>query len=1529
MKKHLRTLAFAALVAGAFACTKGPEEVPVGGQMEMTVEATFQSATKAAMDSETGAVTWELGDQISLLFGTNNFALTSKNDGAQAEFTGTTVQLPAGEKYLAVFPYNENYQLQGRSFNVTLPKVMKLIPESFSQTIGTGMVTDGKVNFQHATAYLGFEVTRDDITSIVISAEGKSLSGAFKATVNNNGVASLTAVEGQTSDELLVNTETLAGKYYVPIPADKYNGFNITVKTANGVGETFVEKFSNLSVGKIVDLGKIDTQIEIKKSQAPTVAVLASTSSTVSVSWSVSNFASPATDLLSEWSVGIYKDEACSDLIVSWDIPSTLFTSPEGNIYSIEGPYSPRFIFSGLNADTDYYVKAWHTAMPESVSEVVAAKTLASSNVTIPTTAAKTGDVILSEDFSEIVWGGDVAGRFWGYSDNNRGSATGLNSAVGSNPVGKQTINGFEHNFYLVAPNIEIGLFNTLAKAVKNSRLDGWASISEDNSAGRACGRPGYVKLGGGSKAGGIVTPQLSAIEGKAVVKVTFKAHPYKEPSSDNTKIRAMVIAADETTISNGTINSYTTIDSKEFVIPATSEWKEYSCELLVSGTDRIALYSVRNGTAASAQCRTNIDDIKIEVLETFSATKVYSIANATDLQSFMMWADEYTEEEEVVFANNIDLKDYKLTTATSFKGTLDAKGYSIENWANNGQWLVKDLNGTIKNLKIASSCAVTPAINTDFGIFASYLAPTGQILGCENNTDITLETASHNGSRFSAFVGKNDGLIKDCVNNGNITINTQKRSGNVYIGAFAGHSNPRNGLASGETVTFENLLGFDNCTNNGDITYYCNSTGGYVAVGGIANSTTVALTTGEAYTNVDPTTVQRCNFRNCTNTGDITVTITNGGSMAENAGTAGSGNYSNIGGVVGFAMGELVGCDNSGAVTFNVPTNETSACMSRPAVGGVAGYVWKSMTDCDNSGAVTVKGTFANGGTNNAGAGNHGAASFGGVVGQIGPMVADDTFAMTNCHNSGELKFQSWMAATNGSASYLGGVAGYSTVKMTNCSNSGKALLESKSAFVNAGGVVGYCAQAMDNHSNNGETEIQFIRSTAASQQIGKQAYAGGVAGYSKTSLTNSTNGKSVKITLTTEDTSAQLQAGGVVGRVEGVFDNCVNNGEVTFNHGGVNGATVGGVAGWIVSSSQTGGSNNGAVTYNGLATKTASVWVAGYAGHMGAVASVAGVKNTKPLTVSVDATTITFIGGICGRWDATSVENVTNTADATITINKMPVGATSGDYRLFYTGGIVGLNNVNATYKNCKNEAAIIAKNEIKVNNQVFIGGIAGRDESASTYDGCSNSGDITIDMPNGTNHGGNSCISGIAGGSGASNIFSNCSNTGDMSIKCPGNAFRIGGIAGYNGGSGKCTGCTVDSDIEVLATITTPHIGGMVGYSNPGKYVDCSYSGKISCSTGSLGGILGYTKGNQTMEGCTVNAEVGTGSTAGLFIGGSDANKTYTLGTASKPCLVVSGSKVKGVSITSISSTDTERHLVGGTNAMTINATNTSIK
>ena len=81
----------------------------------------------------------------------------------------------------------------------------------------------------------------------------------------------------------------------------------------------------------------------------------------------------------------------------------------------------------------------------------------------------------------------------------------------------------------------------------------------------------------------------------------------------------------------------------------------------------------------------------------------------------------------------------------------------------------------------------------------------------------------------------------------------------------------------------------------------------------------------------------------------------------------------------------------------------------------------------------------------------------------------------------------------------------------------------------------------------------------------------------------------------------------------------------------------------------------------------------------------------------------------------------------------------------------------------------------------------------------------------------------------------------------------------------------------------------------------------------------------------EGCKINAEFTyqTGAYAGLFIGSSDAGKTYTLGTTEKPCQVVSGSKVGSTTVTALDdATDGAGVLVGRKNAVTVNAANTSV-
>jgi hypothetical protein len=305
-------------------------------------------------------------------------------------------------------------------------------------------------------------------------------------------------------------------------------------------------------------------------------------------------------------------------------------------------------------------------------------------------------------------------------------------------------------------------------------------------------------------------------------------------------------------------------------------------------------------------------------------------------------------------------------------------------------------------------------------------------------------------------------------------------------------------------------------------------------------------------------------------------------------------------------------------------------------------------------------------------------------------------------------------------------------------------------------------------------------------------------------------------------------------------------------------------------------------------------------------------------------------YVGGVAGYATrntespaALTISNSTNHGESLFTGHKD--GGTIVHYWLTI-GGILGCNkNGDCTYvEECTNNGLVcVSFNGQAAGRGSASGGIVGLLYAGeSKIDGCINNGYVcNHNYNNNTKAAVTNTGTGLAGGivgdalgaSGKLVTITNCQSN------CQGgpstySARLFLNIAGYAG-----------VGVFGLRGVN----GGLAGY--------CSYANVTNCTTKAnvyqhqnayVGGAAGRMD-NSTLEGCTVNAEVGTGSTAGLFIGGSDANKTYTLGTASKPCLVVSGSKVKGVAVASISSTDTERHLVGGTNAMTINATNTSIK
>ena len=241
------------------------------------------------------------------------------------------------------------------------------------------------------------------------------------------------------------------------------------------------------------------------------------TSSTLSFSFSSTGFIEADTDAERKYDIALYRDEACTDLVVSWSIfPGC------GTAYSASE--KPCFLFTGLEPSTKYWFKAVDVTETPSPSNVVEGVTTPFTNVTVPA-SAQAGDILLAEDFSELIWGGSVLcnERAAGYSSKVRNNAPVFEKASGENPVGGQ------YQFYLVGIGQDMQLFGTLYSAIPASRLADWAYISEDNNTAMMCAQAGHVKCGTGAGLAEIVTPELNCLTGSAKVRVSFVAQRLSE----------------------------------------------------------------------------------------------------------------------------------------------------------------------------------------------------------------------------------------------------------------------------------------------------------------------------------------------------------------------------------------------------------------------------------------------------------------------------------------------------------------------------------------------------------------------------------------------------------------------------------------------------------------------------------------------------------------------------------------------------------------------------------------------------------------------------------------------------------------------------------------------------------------------------------------------------------------------------------------------------------------------------------------
>lgn len=631
--------------------------VEVGEAVEFTAWTTQMDngapGTKTYLDNL--FIKWDsVNDRISVFStgGANTeCSITSlENDGTKAIFSGS---VPASDSYLAVYPYNSEFTGDPSTGTVTavipteqlIPSGMNVAPQSMVSVAMANQANE--FTFANVFGVMQLTISADDITSVTVEGNTEAKLSGKVTIAENGGNPTITNVAGQGVAHVTIKPQGggafAPGTYYaIMLPNALSDGFKVIFTKSDGtVG---ARSWSN-SQGGIVRNSGIDIG-----STAPTKwrnALVArevantATSSTLTFEWSENGFNDAAADLARDYRFALYSDPGCSDLILAWNTPknsSTIFHNS-----------TPRFIFSGLDPDTDYYFKVYDSGY-NTVSEIVHSKTTAFTPVTLPSSAAA-GDVILAEDFSELIWGSDLAGKAAGFSNVNTATSTFVK------PSGNLYYeSSASQNEYLIPFTTNIGVPKTLAVGGAASRLAEWGVLRQGGSSECWYSRPGYSELGiVGSKSyyGHLLTPVLSCIPfGKtATVEVSFRAVDYVDESGapDGSSGQVAVYRC-------GTANQnvHMIIDKGTGMLKDTktydlgTSWQSYTNTLTdVRNTDRI-LFGIDPNKPGSHP-RMNLDDITI------------TIVSLTDIgETFSSPEFNYTwfTKEESWYADNFYFKD-------------------------------------------------------------------------------------------------------------------------------------------------------------------------------------------------------------------------------------------------------------------------------------------------------------------------------------------------------------------------------------------------------------------------------------------------------------------------------------------------------------------------------------------------------------------------------------------------------------------------------------------------------------------------------------------------------------------------------------------------------------------------------------------------------------------------------------------------------------------------------------------------------
>lgn len=247
--KQLKFLALS-LVLIAFGCQQVEVEDSgsLGDQPMKTVTISTMISeldTRASLDSDTGAFSWQSGDQISVLATDEKFHTFTLASGAgehYAEFTGNIPE-DAVVTSVAVYPAivedgTVNTIYVDGTLNYILPEEFDYEEECTNVPM-VAVFDEGAsdMEFRQIGGVMRFSVKNMPAeASFNVTMNNKVITGAYSFDTENLGTESISAAEGQSAVSISYSAAEDGADvvFNLPVPTGTYNDFNVTIKDAAG-----------------------------------------------------------------------------------------------------------------------------------------------------------------------------------------------------------------------------------------------------------------------------------------------------------------------------------------------------------------------------------------------------------------------------------------------------------------------------------------------------------------------------------------------------------------------------------------------------------------------------------------------------------------------------------------------------------------------------------------------------------------------------------------------------------------------------------------------------------------------------------------------------------------------------------------------------------------------------------------------------------------------------------------------------------------------------------------------------------------------------------------------------------------------------------------------------------------------------------------------------------------------------------------------------------------------------------------------